>query len=130
MKTDAKALIKQINKTTTVPYLPPFTVSPSNLEVSSSRAAEWLSSYLAIPPGCRQLEVCWPLAPSYHGAMSGYARPGFPYQVLEVKSVTRPLDVTATLVGSGGLLGINPASDTVLLQLVEDAKVQTFILKL
>ena len=67
---------------------------------------------------------------SHPVAMSGYARPGFPYQVLEVKSVTRPLDVTATLVGSGGLLGINPASDTVLLQLVEDAKVQTFILKL
>ena len=46
--------------------------------------------------------------------------------MLEVKSVTRPLDVTPTLVESDGLLGINLASDTVLLQLVEDAKVQTY----
>ena len=55
--------------------------------------------------------------------MSGYSRPGLPYQVLEVKSLTGGIDVTATLVGSGGPL-LNAASDTVLLQLVEDAVVE------
>ena len=44
--------------------------------------------------------------------------------MLEVKSLTGGIDVTATLVGSGGLLGLNAASDTVLLQLVEDAVVE------
>lgn len=55
-----------------------------------------------------------------------YVRPDLPYQVLEVKSVTRPLDVTPTLVESDGLLGINLACDTMLLRLVGDAKVQTY----
>ena len=58
--------------------------------------------------------------------MSNYVRPGLPYQVLEVKSVTGPLDVTPTLVEGDGLLGINLASDTMPAQLVEDAKVQTY----
>ena len=58
--------------------------------------------------------------------MSGYVRPGLPYQVLEVKSATRPLDVTPTLVESDGLRRINLASDTMSAQLVEDAKVQTY----
>ena len=53
--------------------------------------------------------------------MSGYSGPGLPYQVLEVKSLTGGIDVTATLVRSCGL---NAASDTVLLQLVENAVVE------
>ena len=56
--------------------------------------------------------------------MSKYVRP--PRPGLEVKSVTGPLDVTQTLVESGGLLGINLACDTMPAQLVEDAKVKTY----
>ena len=64
--------------------------------------------------------------PAHPVTMSNYVRPGLPYQVLEVKSVTGPLDVTPTLVEGDGLLGINLASDTMPAQLVEDAKVQTY----
>ena len=74
-------------------------------------------------PSPQRLNCCSATKTALAACSSGYSRPGLPYQVLEVKSLTGGIDVTATLVGSGGPL-LNAASDTVLLQLVEDSVVE------